>query len=128
VVYCGSKSVTDPLEGTPLNIGKALLSPTRTFAPVIMEMQKELRGQIKGIINNTGGSQTKVMHYVEDVRIVKNNLLPIPPLFELIQRESNTDWKEMFKVLNCGTRMEVYVKEQTCAKGNSHSQIVWCTC
>lgn len=112
VVYCGSKRVTDALEGTPLNIGKALLSPTRTFAPIIMQMQKELRGQIKGIINNTGGSQTKVMHYVEDVRIVKNNLLPIPPLFELIQRESNTNWKEMFKVLNCGTRMEMYVEEQ----------------
>jgi phosphoribosylformylglycinamidine cyclo-ligase len=112
VVYCGSKRVTDALEGTPLNIGKALLSPTRTFAPIIMQMQKELRGQIKGIINNTGGAQTKVMHYVENVRIVKNNLLPIPPLFELIQRESNTDWKEMFKVLNCGTRMEMYVEEQ----------------
>jgi len=112
VVYCGSKILTDTLDGTPLNIGKALLSPTRTFAPIIKQLQKELKGAIKGIINNTGGSQTKVMHYVDKVRIIKDNLLPVPPLFSLIQAESKTDWQEMYKVLNCGTRMEVYVEEQ----------------
>jgi len=112
VVYCGSKRLTDKLDEQHGNIGKALLSPTRTFAPVIAAIQKEMKGRVKGIINNTGGAFTKVLHYVNGVRIVKDNLIPVPPLFNLIQQESNTDWKEMYKVLNCGTRMELYLEQQ----------------
>jgi phosphoribosylformylglycinamidine cyclo-ligase len=108
VVYCGTKKVTDQLEGTSLSIGKALLSPTRTFTPVIKKVLQELNGNITGIINNTGGAQTKVLHYIEGLRIVKNHLLPIPPIFKLIQQESKTNWLEMYKVLNCGTRLEIY--------------------
>jgi phosphoribosylformylglycinamidine cyclo-ligase len=112
VVYCGSKRLTDKLDDAHGNIGQALLSPTRTFAPVIAAIQKELKGKVKGMINNTGGAFTKVLHYVDGVRIVKDNLIAVPPLFNLIQQESKTDWKEMYKVLNCGTRMELYVEQQ----------------
>lgn len=112
VLYCGSKKLTDKLDGTDLNVGQALLSPTRTFAPVIRQLQTELRGAINGIINNTGGAYTKVLHYIDNVRVVKNNLPKLPPVFELIQQESKTDWKELYKVLNCGTRMEIYVDEK----------------
>lgn len=111
LVYSGSKKLTDPLTDTPLNIGKALLSPTRTFVPVIKKILDEIPGKVHGIINCTGGAHTKVLHYIENLRIVKNHLLPVPPLFQLIQKESGTDWKEMFKVLNCGTRLEVYTDE-----------------
>ncbi len=116
VVYCGSKRMTDKLEDTPLNVGQALLSPTRTFAPLIKTLQKEMPHKIKGIINNTGGALTKVLHYIEPMLIIKDNILPVPPLFNLIQSESKTDWKEMYKVLNCGTRMEVYVAEKDAAE------------
>lgn len=112
LVYSGSKLLTDSLEGTPLNIGKALLSPTRTFVPVLKTVLEEIPGQVHGLINCTGGAHTKVLHYIENLRIVKNNLLPIPPLFQFIQKESGTSWQEMFKVFNCGTRMEVYVEEK----------------
>jgi phosphoribosylformylglycinamidine cyclo-ligase len=112
LVYSGSKKLTDPLEGTPLNIGKALLSPTRTYTPIIKKILEALPGKVNGIINCTGGAHTKVLHYIENLRIVKNKLLPVPPVFKLIQRESGTDWKEMFKVLNCGTRLEIYVEPQ----------------
>jgi phosphoribosylformylglycinamidine cyclo-ligase len=112
VVYSGSKKLTDELEGTPLNIGKALLSPTRTYTPVIKKVLEELPGQVNGIINCTGGAHTKVLHYIDNLRIVKDHLLPVPPLFKLIQHESKTDWKEMFKVLNCGTRLEIYTDEK----------------
>lgn len=111
LVYSGTKKLTDALESTPLNIGKAVLSPTRTYAPVIKKLLEEIPGQVHGLVNCTGGAHTKVLHYIENLRIVKNNLLPVPPLFKLIQSESKTDWKEMFKVLNCGTRLEVYVNE-----------------
>lgn len=112
VVYCGSKRLTDKLSDTSLTIGEALLSPTRTFAPVIKKLKAILPGKIKAIINCTGGAQTKVLHYLpQGLTIVKDNLLPVPPLFQFIQQESQTDWKEMFKVLNCGTRMEIYVEE-----------------
>ncbi|MFN8298545.1 MAG: AIR synthase-related protein [Chitinophagales bacterium] len=109
LVYSGSKKLTDPLEGTPLNVGQALLSPTRTYVPVLKKLLETIPGQIHGLVNCTGGAHTKVLHYIENLRIVKNHLLPIPPIFELIQKESGTSWKEMFKVLNCGTRMEVYI-------------------
>ncbi len=112
LVYSGSKRMTEALEGTPLNIGKALLSPTRTFAPVIKQLLAELPGSINALVNCTGGAQTKVLHYIENLRIIKDNLLPVPPVFQLIQSESGTDWREMYKVLNCGTRMEVYTSEQ----------------
>lgn len=111
LVYSGTKRLTDALEGTSLNIGKAVLSPTRTYAPVIKKLLSEIPGQVHGLVNCTGGAHTKVLHYIENLRIVKNNLLPVQPLFKLIQSESKTDWKEMFKVLNCGTRLEVYVNE-----------------
>jgi phosphoribosylformylglycinamidine cyclo-ligase len=100
------------LEGTPLNIGKALLSPTRTYTPIIKKILEELPGKINGIVNCTGGAHTKVLHYIENLRIVKTRLLPVPPIFKLIQSESGTSWKEMFKVLNCGTRLEIYVEPQ----------------
>lgn len=116
LVYCGKNKLTDKLDGTPLNIGKALLSPTRTFTPVIKKLLEEMPGQIKGLIHNTGGAQTKVVHYIEGLRIVKNNLLPIPPVFKLIQEQSNTQWREMYKVLNCGTKMEVYTEEKNAAQ------------
>ena len=112
LVYSGSKKLTDALDGTPLNIGKAVLSPTRTYTPVIKKILEEIPGQVNGIVNCTGGAHTKVLHYIENLRIVKNNLLPVPPLFNLIQQESKTDWKEMYKVLNCGTRLEIYVDEK----------------
>lgn len=115
LVYSGTKKLTDTLAGTPLTVGEALLSPTRTFAPVIKRLQETLPGKIHGLINCTGGAQTKVLHYVDGLRLVKDNLLPVPPLFELIQRESGTSWQEMFKVLNCGTRMEVYIDEADAA-------------
>lgn len=111
LVYSGNQKMTDSLEGTSLNIGKALLSPTRTFVPVLKKVLEEIPGQVHGLVNCTGGAHTKVLHYIENLRIVKNNLLPVPPLFQLIQKESGTDWKEMFKVLNCGTRMEIYLPE-----------------
>ncbi len=112
VVYSGSKKLTDKLEGTSLNIGKALLSPTRTYTPVIKKLLEEIPGKVNAIINCTGGAHTKVLHYIENLRIVKDKLLPVPPLFKLIQQESKTDWKEMFKVLNCGTRLEIYTEPQ----------------
>jgi phosphoribosylformylglycinamidine cyclo-ligase len=116
LVYAGSKKLTDPLKGTPLNVGQALLSPTRTYAPVIRKVLSELPGQISGIINNTGGAQTKVLHYIEELRIVKDDLLPVAPIFNLIQTESKTEWKEMYKVLNCGTRLELYLDESHAAQ------------
>ncbi|MBS1611973.1 MAG: phosphoribosylformylglycinamidine cyclo-ligase [Bacteroidetes bacterium] len=112
LVYSGSKRMTDKLEGTPLNIGQALLSPTRTYTPVIKKLLSTIPDQVHGLVNCTGGAHTKVLHYIENLRIVKDNLLPVPPIFQLIQQESNTDWKEMYKVLNCGTRLEVYVKPE----------------
>lgn len=112
LVYSGTKQLTDKLEGTDLNIGKALLSPTRTYLPVMKKVLEEIPGKVNGLVNCTGGAHTKVLHYIENLRIVKNNLLPVPPLFNLIQQESKTDWKEMFKVLNCGTRLEVYTDEK----------------
>lgn len=112
VVYTGGKRLTDELEGTNLNIGKALLSPTRTFAPFIKRVLQVMPDRIHGMINCTGGAQTKVLHYVNDLKLIKNNLLPVPPLFQAIQKESGTSWKEMYKVLNCGTRFEIYVEEK----------------
>lgn len=100
------------MEGAPVNAGKLVLSPTRTYAPVIKKLLDEMRADIHGMVHCSGGAQTKVMHFVEGKHVVKVNLFPVPPLFDLIQRESGTDWKEMYKVFNMGHRMEIYVKPE----------------
>lgn len=109
LVYSGSRSLTSPVEGAPVNAGKLVLSPTRTFAPVVKQLLAIMRNQIHGMVHCSGGAQTKVMHFVENKHVIKDNLFPVPPLFEMIQRESGTDWKEMYKVFNMGHRLEVYV-------------------
>jgi phosphoribosylformylglycinamidine cyclo-ligase len=109
LVYSGQARLTDPLEGTPLDFGKAVLSPTRTYAPVVNEVFRTMRSEIHGMVHCSGGAQTKVLHFVEGLRIIKDDLLPIPPLFDAIQRMSGTDWKEMYKVFNMGHRLEFYV-------------------
>lgn len=109
LAYCGQVGITDPVEGAPLCAGKLVLSPTRTYAPVIKELLREMRPAIHGMVHCTGGAQTKVMHFVENKHVIKDNLFPVPPLFALIQKQSGTDWKEMYKVFNMGHRMEIYV-------------------
>ena len=112
LVYSGSKNLTDEVEGSPINAGKLVLSPTRTYAPVIKKILDHHRSDIHGMVHCSGGAQTKVLHFVENVHIIKNNLFPIPPLFKLIQEESGTEWKEMYKVFNMGHRMEIYVSPE----------------
>jgi phosphoribosylformylglycinamidine cyclo-ligase len=112
LVYSGNYKVTDKVEGSPLDAGKLVLSATRTYAPVIIEVLKNLRSEVHGMVHCSGGAQTKVLHFVDDVHIVKNNLFDIPPLFKLIQEQSKTDWKEMYKVFNMGHRMELYLDEK----------------
>lgn len=109
LVYSGSVKLTDKVDGVPVDAGKIVLSPTRTYAPVIKKILDEMRPEIHGMIHCTGGAQTKVMHFVEGKHVVKDNLFPVPPLFDLIARESGTDWSEMYKVFNMGHRMEIYV-------------------
>lgn len=109
LIYSGSCALTQPIEGTPLDAGKLILSPTRTYAPIIKAVLDEMRPRIHGMVHCSGGAQTKVMHFVKGKRIIKDNLFPIPPLFELIQRESGTPPAEMYKVFNMGHRMELYV-------------------
>ncbi len=112
LVYSGSYQLTDPVEDSPLDAGKLVLSPTRTYAPVINAILKEYRHQIGGLIHCSGGAQTKILHFVDDLHIIKDNLFDLPPLFKMIQQESQTDWKEMYKVFNMGHRMEIYIEEQ----------------
>ena len=112
LVYSGSKKITDSVEGMYSNVGKLLLSPTRTYAPVVQAIFSELRSEIHGMIHCSGGAQTKVLHFVNNVRVVKDNMFPTPPLFQMIQAESGTDWKEMYKVFNMGHRMEMYINEK----------------
>ena len=112
LVYSGSKQLTDVVEGTDLNVGQLILSPTRTYAPVIMAILKSMRSQIHGMVHCSGGAQTKILHFVNDVHVVKDHLFPIPPLFDLIQKESGTDFKEMYQVFNMGHRMELYVSPE----------------
>ena len=111
LVYSGSKKLTDATD-SPLNAGKLVLSPTRTYAPVIKNILDSHRKDIHGMVHCSGGAQTKVLHFVENVHVIKDNLFPIPPLFKLIQEESKTDWKEMYKVFNMGHRMEIYVPKE----------------
>tara|TARA_R110000796_G_scaffold118864_1_gene232757 strand:- start:126038 stop:127186 length:1149 start_codon:yes stop_codon:yes gene_type:complete len=112
LVYSGNYQLTDVVEGSPLDAGKLVLSPTRTYAPVMVEILKKFRNQIGGLIHCSGGAQTKVLHFVNNVHIVKDNLFELPPLFRMIQEESGTSWKEMYKVFNMGHRMEVYIDEE----------------
>lgn len=117
LVYSGSKNLTDKVENSPLNAGKLVLSPTRTYAPVIKKILSEIGSEkIKGMVHCSGGAQTKILHFVDDLHIIKDNLFDTPPLFKLIQEESKTDWKEMYQVFNMGHRMELYVKEETAEK------------
>lgn len=111
LVYCGSKSLTEPSLVEGIDYGKLLLSPTRTYAPVIKEVLNNYFGHIHGIIHNSGGAQTKVLNFVENLHIIKDNLFDTPPLFKAIQSESNTPWDEMYKVFNMGHRMEIYCPE-----------------
>ena len=115
LVYSGSKTLTDEVEGSPINAGKLVLSPTRTYGPVIKKILDKHRNDIDGMVHCSGGAQTKVLHFVENVHVIKDNLFPIPPLFKLIQEESKTEWKEMYKVFNMGHRMEIYVPEEVAA-------------
>ncbi len=112
LVYSGSLRLTDPVEGSPLNAGKLVLSPTRTYAPVVKQLLDKMRPSIHGMVHCSGGAQTKVMHFVENLHVIKDNLFPVPPLFRTIKEQSGTDWKEMYKVFNMGHRLEVYVRPE----------------
>ncbi|HIY48745.1 MAG TPA: phosphoribosylformylglycinamidine cyclo-ligase [Candidatus Barnesiella excrementavium] len=109
LVYSGQLKLTDQIAELGIDAGKLVLSPTRTYAPVIKRLLDEMRPRVHGMVHCSGGAQTKVMHFVENMRVIKNNLFPIPPLFRIIQEQSGTDWHEMYKVFNMGHRMEVYV-------------------
>ncbi|MCT4699019.1 AIR synthase related protein [Tenacibaculum haliotis] len=110
LVYSGKTKLTDKVEDSPIDAGKLVLSPTRTYAPIIKEiLSKFSSDEVHGMIHCSGGAQTKILHFVDNLHIVKDNMFPIPPLFKLIQEQSKTDWKEMYQVFNCGHRMELYV-------------------
>ncbi|MCQ2066815.1 MAG: AIR synthase-related protein [Bacteroidaceae bacterium] len=112
LVYSGALRLTDSVDGSPVNAGKLVLSPTRTYAPVVRKLLDELRPHIHGMIHCSGGAQTKIMHFVENVHVIKDNLFPIPPLFRTIHEQSGTDWAEMYKVFNMGHRFEVYLPQE----------------
>lgn len=116
LVYSGSMELTQAVEGSPVDAGKLVLSPTRTYAPVVKELLNRMRPAIHGMVHCSGGAQTKVMHFVENKHVIKDNLFPTPVLFEMIQRESGTDWKEMYKVFNMGHRLEVYLPADKAAE------------
>ncbi len=112
LVYSGKVKLTDAVENSPIDAGKLVLSPTRTYAPIIKKiLEKYNSDTIHGMVHCSGGAQTKVLHFVDNVHVIKDNLFPVPPLFQLIQEQSGTDWKEMYQVFNCGHRMELYVPE-----------------
>ena len=112
LVYSGKISLTDEVENSPIDAGKLVLSPTRTYAPIIKSILNKFSPKdIHGMVHCSGGAQTKVLHFIENLHIIKDNLFPVPPLFKLIQQQSNTDWKEMYQVFNCGHRMELYVSK-----------------
>ncbi|MBO4268988.1 MAG: phosphoribosylformylglycinamidine cyclo-ligase [Bacteroidaceae bacterium] len=112
LVYSGGLNLTDKVQDSPLDAGKLVLSPTRTYAPVVKKLLDALRPQIHGMVHCSGGAQTKILHFVENVHVIKDNLFPIPPLFRTIQEQSGTEWKEMYKVFNCGHRFEVYLPQE----------------
>jgi len=113
LVYSGNTKLTDEVADSPLDAGKLVLSPTRTYAPIIKKVLEQYSSnEIHGMVHCSGGAQTKILHFVENLHIIKDNMFSIPPLFKLIQEQSGTDWKEMYQVFNCGHRMELYVDEQ----------------
>ncbi len=116
LVYSGQCSLTDSVEGSPINAGKLVLSPTRTYAPVIKRLLEKMRADIHGMVHCSGGAQTKILHFVDNVHVIKDNLFPVPPLFKLIQQQSGTPWSEMYKVFNMGHRMEIYLDQENAAK------------
>lgn len=116
LVYSGTLKLTDKIAELGIDAGKLVLSPTRTYAPVIKKLLDEMRSQIHGMVHCSGGAQTKIMHFVEKMKVVKNNLFPVPPLFNIIQEQSGTDWHEMYKVFNMGHRMEIYVDSSNAQK------------
>lgn len=125
LVFAGGKALTDKIKvetGEEITAGKLVLSPTRTYAPVIKQILDKYRPQIHGMVHCSGGAQTKVLHFVDNLHIIKDNLFPVPPLFELIQHESNTDWQEMYKVFNMGHRMELYIPQEIAAEVISISE------
>ncbi len=104
--------LTDAVNNSPIDAGKLVLSPTRTYAPIIKKiLEKYTSKDIHGMVHCSGGAQTKILHFIENLHIIKDNLFPVPPLFQLIQEQSKTDWKEMYQVFNCGHRMELYIPE-----------------
>ena len=111
LVYSGRLRLTDAVEGSPLNAGKLVLSPTRTYAPIVKKLLDEMRPRIHGMVHCSGGAQTKVLHFVENAHVIKDNLFPVPPLFRVIREQSGTDWSEMYKVFNMGHRLEVYLPQ-----------------
>jgi len=113
LVYSGQVKLTDAVENSPIDAGKLVLSPTRTYAPIIREILSKFNSDaIHGMVHCSGGAQTKILHFIDNLHIIKDNLFPIPPLFKLIQEQSKTDWKEMYQVFNCGHRMELYVASE----------------
>jgi phosphoribosylformylglycinamidine cyclo-ligase len=113
LIYSGKSKLTDKIENTPLDAGKLVLSPTRTYAPIIKEILSKYKADtIHGMIHCSGGAQTKILHFTEKNHVIKDNMFPVPPLFKLIQEQSKTDWKEMYQVFNCGHRMELYVSSE----------------
>ena len=116
LVYSGNVELTQKIDGAPLDAGKLVLSPTRTYAPVIKKvLEKYGPAELHGMVHCSGGAQTKILHFLDENHVIKDNLFPLPPLFQLIQEQSGTDWKEMYQVFNCGHRMELYVKEEIAA-------------
>ncbi len=116
LAYSGSCKLTDEVAELGIDAGKLVLSPTRTYAPVVKKLLQELRPNIHGMVHCSGGAQTKILHFVDNLKVVKNNMFPVPPLFHLIQKESGTDWKEMYKVFNMGHRLEVYLPAEFAEK------------
>lgn len=132
LIYSGSVELTQSIENSPLNAGKLVLSPTRTYAPIVKEiLSKYDANTIHGMVHCSGGAQTKILHFIDDLHIVKNNMFTVPPLFKLIQEQSKTDWKEMYQVFNCGHRLELYVSKEVAdclvaiaSKFNVEAQII----
>jgi len=113
LVYSGKMKLTDPVEGSPIDAGQLVLSPTRTYAPIIKSILESYdANSIHGMVHCSGGAQTKILHFIDDLHVIKDNMFDIPPLFKLVQSQSDTDWKEMYQVFNCGHRMELYVKPE----------------
>ena len=111
LVYSGNIKLTEQVKGVPIDAGKLVLSPTRTYAPIIIKMLEKHRQKIHGMVHCSGGAQTKILHFIDNLHVIKDNLFEVPPLFKLIQEQSQTSWREMYQVFNCGHRMELYVPE-----------------